>query len=161
PPAVWLPVPRPSSVAPSRHSPPPRTKTLVAPIRMDPRQHLPARPRGRLRTLTPPEAAPTAADTWERAARRRSERVKSKSLGRDQPERDALVDTRLARKPQHPFTNGVALDLVGAAADAVGQVGEEVEAPATVEGAGRAEQFKGELAGAVDMITDGQLDDRA
>src|SRR5262249_37370489 len=109
PPAVWLPVPRPSSVAPSRHSPPPPIETL----------------------------------------------------GRDQPEGDALVDTRLAGKPKHPFTDGVALDLVGAAADAVGQVGQEVEAPATVEGAGGAEQVKGELPGAVDVFTDGQLDDRA
>src|SRR5207247_7827323 len=69
---------------------------------------------------------------------------------------------------QHPLADGVALDLVGATADAVRQVGEEVEGPPpAVRPAGarqrprRSEQLEGQFARADDVLADGQLGDRA
>src|SRR5438105_3716365 len=85
------------------------------------------------------------------------------TLRRNTSERDPLVGARFARQSEHALADGVALDLVRASADAVGQVGEKVEAPppavgpaGTRQGSRRPDEVEGQFARADDVLAAGQ-----
>src|ERR1700730_12734650 len=90
------------------------------------------------------------------------------SAGRQLPEGQGLVRTRLGRQAEHPLTEHVALHLLGAAADPDPPLTEELLLPQPVLGRVRADEHprrtldrERQITVARDVVRHGELEDRA